>query len=495
MRATLAELERGSRRVTDCSLVDPARTGVGGVDPLGLRQINFDLMNQLFPGVNNVARHIRPFTIVTWAWRRTIALARVQKAVLPVSAHEDFVARIEVAFVWSMLQLYEAGDVDLPGKQRISQIWGDARQIQFGDDTWKEFVKARRNSTALTAAINYGPGLRAFKLLEDDAHQPGVRVPGDATGRALDAFESKLRPILKHKLFLGWDPCVFKRSTAEEWGHVWDMNELLDEEQEAMCERLMGGRASASRRGGFTLLQRAYNEAEDDEDNTLRPLMYGIDDPALRHEIKLWRRVQVRQAFRLALETIFEWIVREIGDRTLTTAELSRRLMEAAGGETDAGAGAWFAARAPKEASPVAAMDALQACFVSGAGLEAAALTALAVTVLSDPELHDGSHRRERLPITLAAADVQRLSNGSVEQLLAHIIEQWIIAQHTYWSVGRGLADARAGGKQILRLRLMLEPEGWRVTRGGGSRGMPRPTPDRLRTAIILGQESALLES
>ena len=46
----------------------PAR--FGGVDPVGLRQINFDLLDQVFPGLNNVARHIRPFVVVTWAWRR-----------------------------------------------------------------------------------------------------------------------------------------------------------------------------------------------------------------------------------------------------------------------------------------------------------------------------------------------------------------------------------------------------------------------------------------
>ena len=80
-----------------------AETKSGGVDPLGLRQINFDLMNEVFPGLNNVARHVRPFTVVAWAWRRTIDLARERKVKLTVSTHEDFVARIEVAFVWSML--------------------------------------------------------------------------------------------------------------------------------------------------------------------------------------------------------------------------------------------------------------------------------------------------------------------------------------------------------------------------------------------------------
>ena len=123
MTSSLAEFEQLSRKAKSCFIVDPAGAGLGGVDPLGLRQINFDLMNDVFPGLNNVARYIRPFTLVTWAWRRTIALARKSGEALPVSAHEDFVARIEVAFVWSMLQNDEV-DVDLPGKQVVWSRWG-----------------------------------------------------------------------------------------------------------------------------------------------------------------------------------------------------------------------------------------------------------------------------------------------------------------------------------------------------------------------------------
>src|SRR5262249_55919555 len=81
---------------------EPAFTSIlkatsGGVDPLGLRQINFDLMDLVFPGLNNVASHIRPFTVVAWAWRRA---ARCAKNMRGTSIHsselEDFVDRIEV---------------------------------------------------------------------------------------------------------------------------------------------------------------------------------------------------------------------------------------------------------------------------------------------------------------------------------------------------------------------------------------------------------------
>lgn len=493
MTETLAELERISSTTLDCSLVEPAGTGGGGVDPLGLRQINFDLMNEVFPGLNNVARHIRPFTVVTWAWRRTISLARERAVRLHVSDHEDFVARIEVAFIWSMLQKYDSGDVDLPGKQLISSRWGEASRIRFGDDAWIDFVKARRNSTALTAAINYGPGLRALDFLVDDLDQPRVRIPGTATDAVLDSFETRLGPMLKHKLFRGWDTCTLKRSAAEEWADIWDMDDLLDEERTAMSDRLIGERASLNRRGGFKMLTQSLADVEVDGEGAARHELYDNDDAAIADEVLLWRRVQVRQAFRLALEALFEWMVAEIDGGTLTTNALVARLLERSECEAGATAREWFEAMTSDGISPVEAMDTLQACFPTGVGVAEAALTTLAIAVMCDPVLYDRSERRERLPIAHAAADLARYADESPECFLEHAIESWIIAQHTYWSVGRGLADARAGAKRILRLRLVLEPGGWRVTRGRGSRGMPRPTPDRLRTSMSLAAESGLL--
>lgn len=491
----LIELEQLSRRASDCSVVAPAGTQSGGVDPLGLRQINFDLMNEVFPGLNNVARHIRPFTLVAWAWRRTIALARERKARLPVSQHEDFVARIEVAFVWSMLQRYEAGSIDLPGKQRIAELWGDKKILRFGDEHWIEFVKARRNSTALTAAINYGPGLRAFRILVDDAHQPGVRVPGEGTTQLMDAFEKRLAPILKHKLFQGWDACSLTQATAEQWAEFWDVDELLALERRAMRDRLIGDVASKSRRDGFRLLARVCEDVNEEEldEGTLRAAMCDLTTNELHDEVVRWRRIQVRQAFRLALEALFEWMVGEIGGGALTTEALARRLLDEADLDRCATAREWFEGLIKEDATAVSAMEDLQSCLQTRQGVGPAALAALAVSVMAPSDLHDRSDRRERLPIGLAAADLETLGRGTPERFLSHVIESWIIAQHTYWSVGRGLADARAGGKRILRLRLVLEPSGWRVTRGQGSRGVPRPTPDRLRTAISLALESGIV--
>ncbi|MBV8729478.1 MAG: hypothetical protein JO336_06685 [Acidobacteriia bacterium] len=64
---TLTELTQAA--AANDGPVFPPKSGIGfgGVDPLGLRQLNFDLMDQVLPGLNNVARHIRPFVVIGWA--------------------------------------------------------------------------------------------------------------------------------------------------------------------------------------------------------------------------------------------------------------------------------------------------------------------------------------------------------------------------------------------------------------------------------------------
>ena len=77
-QTSLAELTAAAAAVDEPGFTPATVPKLGGVDPLGLRQINFDLMDQVFPGLNNVARHIRPFVLVAWAWRRANQLAQGQ---------------------------------------------------------------------------------------------------------------------------------------------------------------------------------------------------------------------------------------------------------------------------------------------------------------------------------------------------------------------------------------------------------------------------------
>lgn len=115
---------------------------------------------------------------------------------------------------------------------------------------------------------------------------------------------------------------------------------------------------------------------------------------------------------------------------------------------------------------------------------------------LAEPVFDEtGIERHDRLPLSRARQEVAARADGSLAELLRHVIEGWVLAQHVYWSVGRGLADARAGGKTLLRLKAILEESGWTLARGASRGRTPVPTADRLATALTLARESGILAS
>ena len=138
---TVPELSLADLTNTAAAAVEPAfivatTPKLGGVDPLGLRQISFDLMDQVIPGLNNVARHIRPFVVVTWAWRRAQQLAKARGAdEVLVDELRDFVDRIEVIYAWS--QFLRNPDADLPGRQVLAPLLRSDRWF-FGGNAWRK---------------------------------------------------------------------------------------------------------------------------------------------------------------------------------------------------------------------------------------------------------------------------------------------------------------------------------------------------------------------
>ena len=105
----------------------------------------------------------------------------------------------------------------------------------------------------------------------------------------------------------------------------------------------------------------------------------------------------------------------------------------------------------------------------------------------------DLRQQTERLPLWRAKEEATARSGSPVRDFVRHVLESWVLAQHTYWSVGRGLADARARGRILLRLRIILDEGGWTLTPGSRVGVPPRPTADRLETALSLASECGLL--
>ncbi len=229
-------------------LTPASKINLGGVDPLGLRQINFDLMDQVFPGLNNVARHVRPFIVVTWAWRRARDIAKEQgTTTVRGDTLRDFVDRIEVIYVWSQMLHPDRIDVDLPGQQVLSALIGRDRYV-FGGKEWSERRRGRRNSTSLMAAINYGPALKSMGWIAQNPEDPNVFNAADVAEPALVAFQGLIEDRLDHPAFSRFGEVEVTRDEVVSWSEAWRIDRPSPEERRIAALLLAGDAAPVKRR-------------------------------------------------------------------------------------------------------------------------------------------------------------------------------------------------------------------------------------------------------
>jgi hypothetical protein len=494
----MEELRAQAREARGPSISPPPSIRLGGVDPLGLRQINFELMDQVLPGLNNVARHVRPFMVVTWAWRRAIAIAQDsgRSAVAVDGQLRDFVDRIEVIYVWS--QLLRNPNADLPGRDVLGQIVRAGRYT-FGGEPWKKRREVRENSTSLMAAINYGPGLRSMGLLTRNPENSKVMEPAAWAYAALDALDRALGDDLDHDVFSSFGKVTVTEAEVTRWGKAWALERYSNSEQKVFAEALFGSRSDKLRQLGVELAIAASPTSSNV--SAVRRRMAGppsrlrVQD-GQRETVAKWRRVQCRQLFRLSLEAFFYWVTLQLGAGPMSSQGLvTRFIKQASGGRKFVTAAKWIEYHYDENAGPVELSEGVQNALQRDDEQYAPAIMrGLSFCLLT--ELQEGavSERSDRLPLKRARTEFQQRHEARPFEFVKHVLESWLFAQHTYWSVGRGLADARARGKTILRLKVVLEDGGWTLTPGVASGSFPLPTADRLRTALSLAHECGLIE-
>jgi hypothetical protein len=225
----------------------------------------------------------------------------------------------------------------------------------------------------------------------------------------------------------------------------------------------------------------------DIELDDLRAAM-AASDPSTPARIA-WRRLQVRQAFRYALESWFHWCLAQLDPEPRSTFELVEAFVASAAGSwaAEAEPGSWL--RSPAERCPVAQMAGITTALEKDLHQLPSAISEALAFCLTEPDEGGREGRADRLPLWRARLEANAWADRSPADFVAHMIETWLFAQHAYWSSSRGLGDARAGGKIIFRLRVVLDEGGWRLTRLGSTGSQPYPTPDRLETARRLAEE------
>ena len=490
--ADLAELMNAARLAGEPRAVARRKVDFGGVDPLGLRQINFGLMDRVLPDLNNVASHIRPYTLMAWAWRRVRHIVEHGKR-QGASPEEmrDFVDRIEAIYAWSQFLIYPRADI--PGGQAMRSML-DASRYRFGGEEWEARRNMRRYSTGFISPLNYGPSLRTMGWLAPVDGAAGVFQPDPVLDPVLDAFEKRFQRELDHEAFNRFGSVTVKRSDAERWGKLWALEAPKAGEAKAMFQRLGGDRAPTARQSGIALIQAAFADLDDDEaeNEDIRVRMADLPE-AWNSSVNrpsaadAWREVQIRQLFRLALEGLFYWTIGKLLPGPLSTAQLAQAFLDAlAKRRLPKTADAWIL-NSTDAANPVEYIRSLQGALRDQPRLPDIIVASLALCLREAPKKGHPFENPDRLPLCRAKKEAQEWCNLAPAAFMSRVFEIWIMAQHAYWSVGRGLADARNRGKTILRLRIVMDEGGWTLTPGTTRQGNPpEPTPDRLDTAINL---------
>jgi hypothetical protein len=333
---------------------------------------------------------------------------------------------------------------------------------------------------------------------------PDVLIPTAAAAPALDAFEARIAKHLGHAAFSKFGSVTVTADEAREWSKHWALDAVTPPEAKAMAKMLFGAEAALCRQLAGQMILRAVNRSSTTDPDRLRSTMAGPPSRFVppQHLQKTWedfRRLQVRQLFRLSLEALFYWTLASLEERPKGIDALVEAFVGdlPAVGETRR-AGKWLRALLPSGNGPTELINRIDFALKnpSASDLARSIVAGLAFCLAEVPSEESRFERQDRLPLSRARHEAAVRADGTVKEFLRHVFESWIFAQHVYWSVGRGLADARAQAQRtILRLRVILDEGGWTLAPGASRGSPPVPTPDRLQTALSLAQESNLLSN
>jgi hypothetical protein len=315
----------------------------------------------------------------------------------------------------------------------------------------------------------------------------------------LDALDRALGNDLGHDVFSSFGKVTVTEEEVLRWGKAWALEKYSKSEQRAFAEALFGSRSEKKRQLGVELAivasPKSSNVAAVRRRMAGPPSRLRVQDGQI-DTVANWRRVQCRQLFRLCLEAFFYWVTLQLGAGPMSSQGLvTRFIKQASGGRRFATTAKWIEYHYDENVGPVELLEDVQnALQGDDEQFAPAIMRGLSFCLMTDLQEGAVSERSDRLPLKRARNEFEQRRDARPFDFMRHVLESWLFAQHTYWSIGRGLADARARGKTILRLKVVLEDGGWTLTPGVASGSFPLPTADRLRTALSLAHECGLID-
>jgi hypothetical protein len=311
----------------------PHKGDPGGVDYLGLRAINLQMMDELLPGLNNVARCIRPFALLSWSiWTYEIHSLEARQP-MTSSGYQRFREKLEALFILSH---------KLAGLS-VSGIAGADQAIPVTTTATLSFAALGRSpDTTLIHATTYGPGLKGdyglrFAFAAPEAR--GIFRVNRAGERLAVAFDNQLRRTLtpeQYRFLRAPEEIEIAKDEATAFAAAWEVGHPSAEEKEAFLARLCpdddDGPREQARVATLSLIRTVL--AQTPEPLTAHALRRALatSDPAslpspLRDARSRWQALQLRQAQRLALEVMFGWIERRVWSENARTTDQLCMLM------------------------------------------------------------------------------------------------------------------------------------------------------------------------
>jgi hypothetical protein len=503
--------------------VVPYRPDRGGVDFLGMRQVNVNMMAGVLPGINNVTWWLRPFSVVSWIYWKFFHLASEAGISEPTGEQlRIWKEKVEVLFTWGH---------KLDGRQGLPGIsfnppGGGAASLSFSD--WGRTAL----NTSLMAAVQYGPAAKTLDGLGflEPWSGPFFKACGEGPdlAQALDACVSNLDAFgLLNSL--GADSATPEQARALFQG--WSVNNPTVKEKQAFCRAFfqaptVGQDSRIGRRSTTVQLILDLLSASDRplaERAVRAGLFFGRPNTTQkrteREELKTgwlrWQVLQIRQLQRLALEALLSWFeVRLSVHNDKGTEQITAAAMNSITSDpnifplrqTVAECRRAFASECPDNPtflalsegsalwSPFDLMDTIQANVrQQDDAIVPYALRALFVcarftdlmfgTKTVRPELMQGI--AERMSLSFLRDTTDRCSGLEVVEFTRFLFENLVLSQH--FSVA-----ARRFDGETQRLRISIEEEGLEFL--ADKPLVPFVTPDRLATALSLMADCGLIQ-
>ena len=507
---------------------------VSGIDFLGLGAVTDRLAALVFPGINNVTRHIRPYSMLAWiAWKFEEYVKDQPRGLTAAEIRERFRAfreKVELLFTWSNQETGERGIIgtrrNFPEHDRIIDL---------------SFADIGTEIVSWLDAVNYGPSLKADSGLgfAQTAKFNTLR-PTLAGTELAQGLDRALRRSSYYDKLADVESPRGRLSMAKDLAKRWQAAKPTTEERECFRRALCvpgvdveGTDMPSNRKAAVRLVLRAiranggHATIEDVRETIARGVARGgrpLDSSGVEKTRVMWATLQLRQLERLSLEALLRWFELmlfsppvEVTRRAATVIadfgaglaadelglarddpidKILRQIETKAGKETN-----YYVAGLGEEEIDV--FSAIQQILVvartedevarlPGLALHGLALSALQTRFLASQEYFPAWLQlggRPRLSLATMAEVIDQRASDTVEQFFQFAIETLVIGQHFATAAARLEPDKN-------KYRFLPEEDGYRLLLGR-DREILRlgVTADRLETAMSLMCECGLLES